>query len=76
MHPDHRTGRTVSTGVWYPLGATLQPGGVNFALYSRHAEAVYLHLFDRPDGPPTDVIRLPRRTRYIWHGFVHGIARP
>jgi isoamylase len=42
----------------YPLGATLMPGGTNFALYSQAASEVSLVLFDRADGPPTDVIRL------------------
>jgi len=46
-----------------PLGATCAEDGVNFALYSRHASEVWLLLFDAPDGPPTDVIRVERRTR-------------
>jgi glycogen operon protein len=31
------------------LGATPQAGGVNFSLFSYHAEEVELLLFDRPD---------------------------
>ncbi len=61
-------------GRWYPLGATLGPGGVNFALQSAHASAVDLLLFDAPSGPPTDVIQLARRTRNVWHGFVAGLG--
>ena len=34
----HRTGRTISPGRYYPLGATLVPEGVNFALYSENAQ--------------------------------------
>ena len=67
------TKRKVSDGHFYPLGATLAPDGVNFALYSRNASAVYLLLFDRPDGEPTDVIELPQRTRFVFHGLVHGV---
>jgi glycogen operon protein len=67
-----RTARRVSPGRFHPLGATLEPEGVNFALYSRHATEVYLLLFDRADGEPTDVIRLERRTRFVFHAFVHG----
>jgi isoamylase len=57
----------------YPLGATLMPGGTNFALYSQAASEVSLVLFDRADGPPTDVIRLSGPTRRVWHRFVSGV---
>lgn len=70
---EHRTSRKISAGKYYPLGATLQDDGVNFAIYSKHAREVFLLLFDRPDGQPTDSIRLEQRSRYIWHVFVHGI---
>src|SRR6476619_3617856 len=43
---EHRTTKTVTTGAHYPLGATLTPTGVNFALYSQHATEVFLLLFD------------------------------
>src|SRR5688572_8136933 len=65
--------RRVATGQPHPLGATLGPEGVNFALFSRYATAVELHLFDRADGPPTEVIRLEHRTRFVFHAFVHGV---
>jgi glycogen operon protein len=68
----HRTNRKLSPGSHYPLGATLGPGGVNFSLYSANAEEVYLLLFDRPDGEPTDIIRVENRDRFAWHVFVHG----
>ena len=68
----HRTSRRVSAGKFYPLGATLMPDGVNFALYSQNAGDVFLLLFDDPDGDPTDIIRLDNRTRYAWHVFVPG----
>ena len=69
----HRTTRGLSRGLWYPLGASLSGDGVNFALYSRSAEEVWLLLFDAPDGDPTDVIRLTERTRFTWHVLVHGL---
>jgi len=69
----HRTKRTLSAGRSFPLGATLNGQGVNFAIYSQHAEEVFLLLFDRPDGDPTDVIRLEHRTKFVWHAFVHGV---
>ena len=60
-------------GRFYPLGATLQQGGVNFALYSRHAQAVHLLLFDTPNGQPIEIIPIEHCSRYIWHIFVRGI---
>jgi glycogen operon protein len=68
-----RTDKKLSQGRCYPLGASLSDGGVNFALYSRHATAVFLLLFDRSDGDPTDVIKLETRTKFIWHTFVHDL---
>jgi glycogen operon protein len=61
MTLEHRTTRTVERGDSFPLGATLAPDGVNFALYSHYATDVFLLLFDTPDGEPTDVIHLKER---------------
>jgi len=60
----HKTDRIFSTGRYYPLGATLHEDGTNFAVYSRHAHEVFLLLFDKPDGEPTDIIRIENRTKY------------
>ena len=68
-----RTAKTVERGRAEPLGATLTPTGVNFALYSKNATEVYLLLFDTADGPPTDVIRLGDVTRHVWHAHVRGV---
>src|SRR5262245_3350570 len=68
-----RTTKTISTGHWYPLGATICPDGVNFAIYSMNASEVFLLLFDTPNGDPTDIIELKTRTRYVWHALVHGL---
>jgi len=70
---EHKTSRKIRRGKYYPLGADLQEGGVNFALYSERAEQVYLLLFDRPDSDPADVIKLENRTKFIWHCFVQGL---
>jgi isoamylase len=69
----HKTNRQISTGKNYPLGATLYENGVNFAIYSQYAREVYLLLFDRPDGEPTDIIKLENRTKHIWYTFVQGV---
>jgi isoamylase len=69
----HQTAKTVTAGACYPLGATPTAGGVNFALYSRHAAEVFLLLFESPESEPTDVIQLRERTKYIWHALVSGV---
>ena len=60
----------------YPLGATWDGGGVNFALFSEHAEGVDLCLFDQPQGA-VEVVRIPLReqTDYVWHVYLPE-ARP
>jgi isoamylase len=69
---------TVSRGRSFPLGATVVEGGVNFCIFSRHASAIELLLFDGDcDAEPTRVIRLdaPRhRTYHYWHAFVPGLG--
>ncbi len=69
-----KTRRKVTEGRYYPLGATLTPDGVNFALFSRNAREVYLLLCDRADGDPTDVIRLENQAKYVWYAHVHGVG--
>jgi len=57
----------------YPLGATWNGIGVNFAIYSEHAEKVELCLFDA--GAKTESLRLPlkERTDMVWHVFVPDV---
>jgi glycogen operon protein len=68
---------TVAPGQSFPLGATVVDGGVNFCVFSRHASAIELLLFDGAgDAEPAHVIRLdaPRhRTYHYWHAFVPGL---
>jgi isoamylase len=64
----------VTEGTPYPLGATPVDGGVNFALFSQHAERVELCIFD-PTGQETVArLDLPACTDYVWHGHVEGLA--
>src|SRR5574339_467040 len=69
----HRTTKMVEPGKYFPLGATLLPDGVNFAIYSKYASEVFLLLFDKPDSEPTDIIQLKNRDKFIWHTRVNGI---
>ena len=63
----------VLPGTSYPLGANVYPDGVNFSIFSQHAEAVELLLFDSPNtAKPVQIIKL-NQTFYYWHVFVQGI---
>jgi isoamylase len=55
------------------MAATLPGTGVNFALYSEHATAVFLLLFAAPDQEPTDVSGLQNPTKHVWHAHVEGV---
>jgi len=60
----------------YPLGATWDGNGVNFALFSEHATKVELCLFDSPRAKrESERIELPEQTDMVWHGYLPD-ARP
>jgi isoamylase len=69
----------VPTKVWpgrpYPLGATWDGEGVNFALFSAHAEKVELCLFDRSGNHEEARIQLSEYTDEVWHAYLPD-ARP
>src|SRR6202167_228155 len=54
----------------YPLGSTWDGEGVNFALYSEHAEKVELCLFDLSGKRELLRIPLPEQTDMVWHGYL------
>lgn len=61
---------SLTAGSASPLGAEVQSGGVNFSLFSAHAERVELCLFDAEGNEQR--VDLPVRTGDIWHGFLPG----
>ncbi len=67
------------TAVWrgkpYPLGATWDGQGVNFALYSQHAEKVELCLFSPNGRREVERTELKERTDFVWHCYLPD-ARP
>jgi len=67
----------VEPGKSFPLGASLVTGGANFSVFSKHASAVELLLFNNPDDTrPSRVIDLDpqsQRTYHYWHAFVPGV---
>ena len=55
----------------YPLGASYDGAGVNFALFSRMAEKVELCLFDEQDNETR--VELTEQNSYVWHIYLPGI---
>jgi glycogen operon protein len=67
------------SAVWrgrpYPLGATWDGAGVNFALFSKHAQRVELCLFDPRGRREIERVRLQERSDFVWHCYLPE-ARP
>jgi len=68
---------TATAGCPTPMGATPTDSGFNFAIFSRHATRVWLHLFDEPEsGEPSHTFELDpgaHRTGDIWHVHLSGV---
>ncbi|WP_426749536.1 glycogen debranching protein GlgX [Myxococcus sp. Y35] len=64
----------VLPGKPYPLGATFDGHGVNFAVFSEHAKKVEICLYDAAD-PAKETRRFPllETTHQVWHGYVPGL---
>lgn len=60
----------VKEGLPFPLGATWDGLGVNFALFSAHATRVELCLFDHKGEVELERIALPEYTNEIWHVYL------
>ncbi len=83
VHPDDALTRAASSlrrsriteGRPFPLGATWDGLGVNFALFSAHATKVELCLFDDSGENEIERIELPEYTDEVWHGYLPS-ARP
>ena len=65
----------VSAGRPWPIGATCDASGVNFAVFSEGAEGIDLCLFDAAGRCEIRRVRMPARTGDVWHGHLGG-ARP
>jgi isoamylase len=60
-------------GLPFPLGATWDGSGTNFALFSSHAERVELCLFDSDGKREVERIELPEYSNEIWHGYLPDV---
>jgi isoamylase len=58
-------------GTAYPLGATFDGNGTNFAIFSEVAEGVELCLFD--EELTETKIQLTEVDGYVWHGYLPGV---
>jgi isoamylase len=66
----------ISRGSPLPLGNSLRRGGINFAVFSKHATSVSLVLFPPGEDDPVAEFPLDRRynrTGHIWHALVRGL---
>jgi glycogen operon protein len=66
--------RRIGPGAPEPLGVTPAPGGVDVAVFSAHATAIELCLFDVDGRREIERIVLPERTGNVWHGHVADVA--
>ncbi|MGN6725553.1 MAG: glycogen debranching protein GlgX [Tepidisphaeraceae bacterium] len=65
--------KRVWPGKPYPLGATWDGSGVNFALFSEHGTKVELCFFDSKTGQQTDRIVLREQTDQVWHAYIPDV---
>src|SRR5262249_14724271 len=74
--PSKESRMRVWPGQSYPLGATWDGAGVNFALFSENATGVELCLFDGPDcNEEVARIRMAEQPAQVWHIYLPE-ARP
>ncbi len=70
-----------SVKVWpgkpYPLGATWDGQGTNFAVFSEKADKIELLLYDPDDVThPEAIIPLEHRQGYVWHIYLPEVIPP
>lgn len=64
----------VYPGSPFPLGATWDGQGVNFAIYAENATSVELCLFDsKEEEKESNRIRIEERTHHVWHVYIPGM---
>ncbi len=67
----------LQAGRAFPIGATVEEGGVNFSIFSKNATQVELLLFREVDAAlPSHVYILDKnehRTGFYWHAFIPGL---
>ena len=65
---------TVYPGSAFPLGATYDGQGVNFALFAENATGVDICLFNSMEDETESIkIRVKERSNHVWHAYVPGL---
>jgi glycogen operon protein len=64
----------LAAGSPYPLGATWDGRGTNFALFSANATKVELCLFDSSGRREVQRVKLPEKTDDVWHGYLPHVS--
>jgi len=59
-------------GCAYPLGTTVEESGVNFSIFSAHAEKIELCVFDELGHQELMRFALPLCEHHVWHGYLKG----
>src|SRR5690606_24175051 len=62
----------LQAGRIHPMGSTWDGKGVNFALFSAHAEKVELCLFSRDGSTELQRLPMPDLTNQVWNGYLEG----
>jgi len=66
---------SLQVGHAWPMGAHFDGNGINFAVFSAHALAIELCVFDSTGTQELTRLRLPGHTSDVWHGYLPG-AQP
>src|SRR5580704_15786548 len=79
MIGEARPDPTMTSRIWpgraFPLGASYDGHGVNFAIFSEDATKVELCLFDQETGAAErERLTLPERSAFVFHGYVPGVG--
>src|SRR6266498_3849918 len=65
---------TVYPGSPFPLGASWDGKGVNFAIYAENATSAELCLFEtKEDKRESAKIKIEERTHHVWHVYIPGL---
>src|SRR6202051_3531861 len=73
LSTSHIRRQRISEGLPYPLGATWDGKGTNFAVFSANATKVELCIFDGRGEKEIRRVALPEYTNQIWHGYLPGV---
>ena len=71
--PDRLAHRRMRAGRAWPLGATFDGAGVNFAVFSANATKIEVCLFSDDGRKELARLALPERDGDIWHGHIEGL---